>query len=455
MEEYKKVIKQEDGVSSYKIKKSGHFVIESPYMACESRLSDSSINIEFGSFLTDISSYDASRTNIAQNLMMRQFYKVLSMVKDEQTLNEMKAAFGELKNMGGIANKNYNIFIGNLSMSVVSTAAMLSDAYDKMYQSEVANTKNKDKTNEQKNPSSSDQGTTTSVGDRDINNAADKMSRTVENANGVDSALANHYVMSIPANASDDMLVYMKRIFQILKHYDNNRSATFLSDAGTEIFHALEVSEKSEDLMALDDFMDDLARQGEAGRDFYIQYQSLASEYKDKFKAKDSEKEEFEKEYKRVMSEFDEFYECKVHRRFNPIDLEELIYKLPRLVYNLEDMRKSFDNSKYLEYSENIGNALGFLKRVKEQVLEYDTKYKRVMDEYDYVRYNNKNMRLDDVETIITQLTNLEYETEEIKGALSRSQYNRNIEDIEDKIREMRKVQSLLEETGSWAPRRF
>ena len=370
MENVKKIIKQEDGISAYMIKGNGHFVLQSQYMDAKTRLSNSSLNIEYGSFLTNISLYDATRTNMSKYGMLQQFYRVLSNVKTEQDLVELQAGLEELKSMGGIMSQLYPSLSASLQVDP-ATAKKFESMYTQAYQAEVAKVKNKNQTKTQE-----DEDAKQDVGSRDINNLADKTARTVENANGVDSALKDNYVMHIPEKTTDDLYIHMKRIKTVLKHYDNNKNQIYLDECRREIFHTFEEIKTAEELEAMNEFMEDLARQGESGREFLKQYEMVYAQYEDKMKARDSQLEEFDELFNRAMKSFDEFDEDRRMGRLNPEELEDNMSRMKHLEDLLEESKHHMTREQYVKYQEKIEERVRFMKRLQEQLEEIDNSMK-------------------------------------------------------------------------------
>ena len=368
MENVKKVIKQADGISTYKITVKGHFVLESDYMGIKSRLSDSSRNIEFGSFLTYLSLYDATRTNMSQYLVLSSFYKALSSVKTEQDLIEMKASLDELRSLGGVINQLYPMLSANLNMGAVANAETYVKCYETMYRAEQNTVKTKNKPQQQEQTQEDD--AKQDVGSRDINNIADKTARTVQNANGVDSALKDNYVMHIPEKTSDDLYPHLARIKKILKHYDNNKSEFFIDELRREVFHTFEEIKKQEEIEAFEEFMEDLARQGEAGREFYKHYDSVKGEYVERIKAQSSRFEEFEQQYKQYMRYFDEFEDDKQRGNVDSDNVEEMIHKMRVLEDLLEESKQYISRSQYVKYQEEIERRIAYLKKLQGQLEE-------------------------------------------------------------------------------------
>jgi hypothetical protein len=362
-QQYKKVVKQADGISSYKTTTSGHFVLESPYMDCSARLSDNTNNISFGSFLTYLSLYDALRSNMSQYIMLAKFYEVLSNIKTEEGLVELKASLDELKAMGGIINQIYPMLAANINKIGIASAKTLQNAYLKMHEAEASKAKDKDK-QESKSTGSTDGDTKPEVGSRDINNVADKTTRTIENANGVDSALEENYKLHVPDKTTDDLYPHLKRIKSLLNHYDHKRDQVYINELKRELFHTFEGIKKKAELEALDEVMMSFARQGDAGREFLKNYMSVRSNYSDKLKAKESEFNEFKDFYTKIMRKFEEFESKKKRGTIDTDDIDELIGNLRRLDDRLESNKQYMDRGQFSQYQYEIERRIQYLQKL-------------------------------------------------------------------------------------------
>ena len=448
MEDVKIIRKHEDGISFIGRNSKGHIMIESPYRNVQPTNSNAAVMGPYGGFIGKLAIYDATRNNINKFQMLVDFYEALSQVKSEQELAEMKTVLDQLNSLGGVMNQLYPMLSANLNMGAIANAQMYVGVYTKAYKAEEAKVKEQQAAKQQaekQQTEQQDEDAKQDIGSRDINNVADKTARTVENAKGVDSALKVEYSLHVPDKATDDMFVYMKKIVAILNKYEENKNEVYLEEFKRTAFSAIDDLKKQEEFEAFNEFMEDLARQGDSGKEFYKQYQVLASEYEDKFRAKASNEEEFDQKYKQVMAEFEEFQEAKISGRSNPVDLEDLITKISHLMFETEDMQNTLSSSKYLKCSERIEECLNYLHKVRDQVEEYNSRYKRVMSEFEY-SYNSRNINSREVEDLLNELTRLKYQTEEMQGSLSRAQYNKHVEAIQQRISYLRGVQEKLEE---------
>lgn len=373
----KKITKQPDGISAYIIRQGGHFVLQSEYMDHKTKISDQNVDISFDSFTTYLSLYDATRTNMSQFLVLKQFYETLSKVQNEQQLAELKNSLDELKTMGGVINQLYPVLASSISMIGVKNANMLQSTYEKMYQAEAAKAKNKSQAKQQ--ASGANEGDATQdVGSRDINNVADKTARTLDNANGVESALVENYRLFIPDNASDDLSFRLLRIKSILIHYDNKKNQTYIDELRRELYNTFEEIKRKEDLDAFEEVMESFARQGEAGREFYKEYDNVKEYYSHIINARANNFEEFQQFYKRVMAEYEEFEIDARRGKYDTDDIEVLISRMKQLGDRLDENRDYMDKNQYFRYQEQIEENLRKLRRGMEAAEEYQRAARRL-----------------------------------------------------------------------------
>ena len=124
--------------------------------------------------------------------------------------------------------------------------------------------KNRDNTN-----------TTNNVGSQSIKD--DSAARIVEESKGVESNIKGTYVGHIPPNSSEAMVKHFRRLVAALDYHNQE----FKDEVNTVIKEALLAAKTSKDLNDLEDYVQDLASQGEVGKELYEYYQENIEELKE------------------------------------------------------------------------------------------------------------------------------------------------------------------------------